>query len=559
MPDMMDEKTREQLKLILAGLKSPVRLVFFTQKKACPGCAGQEGLLREFCALSEKLKLEVHDLVLDGDKAINYKIGKTPATAVIGEKDYGIRFYGLTAAYEFTSLLEAVLLVSGGRSSLDPELAELVMKIKEPVHLEVMTTLTCQYCPEMVRLAHEFAFINDNIRADMVESSEFPELVKKYEVTGVPRTVINGTHSFVGAQPAPAIYLEIIKAMAPERYSAMMEELRGAQAAGKTTKAEPGHVYELVIVGGGPAAMSAAVYAARKGLDVALIAKKLGGQINYTAGIENYLGLAEISGAEMAEAFHAHMARHAVAEAVGENVEKIEKSGADFVLSTEGGKQFRGRSVVYCAGKEYKRLGVPGEERFIGKGIGFCATCDAPLYKGKKVAVVGGGNSAFTSARDLLNFASEIHLVHRKNDFRADAELVKEVRKAGNVTLHAPMEVREYLGEEKLKGVRLESPDGKEKLDLAVDGVFLEIGLTPNSAPLKDLVRLNPFGEVAVDRAQNTEEKGLFAAGDVTDTEEKQISIAVGQGAQAALSAYKYLADNNLTKSKAGKKEAWQN
>ena len=557
MEDMIDEKAKAELRLLLSKLTGPVRLVLFTEKKDCPSCSGQEKLLRELCALSNIIKLEVHDLVLDGDVAMNYKVDKTPATAVLGAKDHGIRFYGLTGGYEFTSLLEAMIMVSSGRTSLDPVLEELVKQLDRPVHLEVMVTLTCQYCPDMVRAAHEFAFLNEHIRADMVESSEFPQLVRKYQVTGVPRTIINGTRSFTGALPAPAFYLEILKAADPERYAGLMEEARKAQAAGKTTKADEKHEYELVIVGGGPAAMSAAVYAARKGLDVALIAKKLGGQIAYTAGIDNYLGLADISGAEMTEVFRAHMGRHPVAEAIGSAVAKIEKDRRGFAVSTEDGKKFRAPAVVYCAGKEYMRLGVPGEEKFIGKGIGFCATCDAPLYQGKKVVVVGGGNSALTSARDLLAFASEIHLVHRRKEFRADPALVKEIEKAKNVIFHTPMEVREYLGGEALTGVRLASPDGKEKLDLAADGVFLEIGLTPNSGPVKELVRLNPAGEILTGRNQDTPERGFFAAGDVTDTEEKQISVAVGQGALAALAAYKYLADNKLTKSKAGLKEAW--
>ncbi len=450
------------------------------------------------------------------------------------------------------------MLVSSGRSNLDPQLRELVRGIDAPVHLEVMVTLTCQYCPEVVRIAHEFAFINDKIRADMVETAEFPDLARKYEVTGVPKTIINGTHSFSGAMPAPAIYLEIVKATAPEKYQALVERLRAAGAAAKVRRADPGRLYELAIVGGGPAAMSAAVYAARKGLDVALLAKKLGGQVNYTGGIENYLGLAETTGAEMSGAFQSHMARHPVAEAVGENVVKIEKKGGEFALRMEGGGSFRALAVVYCAGKEYRRLGLPGEDALVGKGIGFCATCDAPLYKGKAVAVVGGGNSALTSARDLLAFASEIHLVHRGGTFRAEEALVEEIKKAPNVKIHTDMEVKAYLGGDKLTGIRLESPDGRKSLELAVDGVFLEIGLTPNSAPLKDLAKLNPFGEVEVDRAQATAEKGLFAAGDVTDTEEKQISVAVGQGAAAALAAYKYLADNGLTKSPAARKDPWQ-
>ncbi|HNW44305.1 MAG TPA: FAD-dependent oxidoreductase [Elusimicrobiales bacterium] len=558
MPDIIDDKVKQELKLLLANMKAPVRLLFFGQKSACPACAQQEQLLRELCALSGLLKLEVRDLVLDGDTAMNYKIDLAPATAVIGARDYGIRFYGFTGGHEFSSLLEAVLMISSGSSGLDPQLEALVRQIKQPVHLQVMVTLTCPYCPEMVHTAHQFAFLNDKIRADMVEAAEFPDLAKKHQVSGVPKTIINGTSSFEGALPAPAACLEIIKAVEPERYAAMMEAVRAARNAGKIKKTEAGRLYELVIVGGGPAAMSAAVYAARKGLDVALVAKKLGGQLGYTAGIDNYLGLAGLSGAEMTEAFRGHLERHQIAEAVGSPVTRIEKSGSQFLLSTAGGEKFKALCVIYCAGKEYKRLGAPGEERFMGKGIAFCATCDAPLYRGLRVAVVGGGNSAFTAVRDLLCFASEIHLVHRRPDFRADAGLVEQARKAPNVTLHTPMEVQEYLGTEKLTGIKLASPDGKQHLALAVDGVFLEIGLTPNSAPLQELIQLNPVGEIPVDRAQGTAEKGLFAAGDVTDTEEKQISIAVGQGALAALSAYKYLAENKLTRSTAGAREAWQ-
>ena len=212
-----------------------------------------------------------------------------------------------------------------------------------------------------------------------------------------------------------------------------------------------------------------------KVLDVALIAKKLGGQINYTAMIDNYLGLPGASGADMTEVFRNHMERQPISEVLGVNVTKVEKENSSFLLMTEEGKRFKARSVVYCAGKEYRRLGVPGEEQFVGRGIGFCATCDAPLYQGKRVAVVGGGNSAFTSVRDLINFASEIHVIHRKTEFKADASLIQEIKGAKNVIFHTPMEVRAFLGADKLTGVRLESVDGKEKFDLLVDGVFWKL------------------------------------------------------------------------------------
>jgi len=392
----------------------------------------------------------------------------------------------------------------------------------------------------------------------MVEASQFPQLVQRYDVTGVPKTIINEVHSFEGALPAEAVYLEILKAVNPEEYSRIEQMIREAQGIRKVKRAEEGQEYEVVIVGGGPAAMSAAIYASRKGLAVALITNKLGGQLTYTASIENYLGMPKISGTDMTELFRNHLEEYIIAEALGTNVVEVEKDDRGFIVSTDDDRRFRARSVIYCAGKEYRRLGVPGEERFLGRGISFCATCDAPLYRSKQVAVVGGGNSAFTAARDLLNFASEINLIHRREEFKADAKLIREVRNASNVVFHTSMLVRGFLGKDRLTGVRLESVDGKDRYDLKIDGVFLEIGLTPNSSALKNLIRLNEWGEVPTNRDQSTTIQGLFAAGDVTDVREKQISIAVGQGALAALSAYRYLVENKLTNSRISVKESWQ-
>jgi alkyl hydroperoxide reductase subunit F len=555
---VIDDKTRTELQQILQNLVKRVKLVFFTQPNACPSCEQQLELLKEATSLSDKLELEVYDFVLHGDEARNFKIDKIPATAVIGKKDYGIRFYGLTVGYEFTSLLEAILMVSTERSGLDPQVEALVKSINEPVHLQVMVTLTCPYCPRMVHTAHQFAFVNDEVRADMVEASEFPQLVQKYRVTAIPKTIVNEVYSFEGALPEAAVYLEILKAVNPEEYKRVEEAVREARGMRKAKQAQEEHLYEVAVVGGGPAAMSAAIYAVRKGLDVALIAKKFGGQITDTATIDNYLGMPSVGGVEMAEAFRNHLESFNISENIGSNVVEIKREDNSFAVITEDNRHFKALSVIYCAGKEYNRLGIPGEEQFIGKGIGFCATCDAPLYQDKRLAVVGGGNSAFTAAHDLLGFASEIHLIHRRKDFKADEALVQEVLNARNVTVHTPMIVRSFLGTDKLTGVRLESIDGKERYDLNVDGVFLEIGLTPNSDPLKGLVELNEAGEVPVNRDQSTSVKGLFAAGDVTDIEEKQISIAVGQGATAALAAHKYLVQNRLITAKTGLKESWQ-
>lgn len=507
--------------------------------------------------LSKRITLETHGLE-DKEQAARYKVDKAPATLVMGERENGIRFYGVTLAYEFPSLLSAMMMASTGRSGMPPEMEDMVKRIDKDVHLQVIVTLTCPYCPKMVHLAHQFAFVNDRITSDMVESSEFPELVQRYEVFGVPKTVINEAHSIDGAVPASTLYLETLKAVDPEAYQQLDEMIRESEGTRKAKKVDPSHTYEVLIVGAGPAAMSAALYAARKGLDVAMVAAKVGGQMTYTGKVDNYLGFPSVSGGDLTEVFRDHMERYLVAEAFGSLVIDVRREGDSFGVRTENGRRFQGNAVIYCAGKEYRRLGVANEERFIGRGIGFCANCDAPLYQDKKVAVIGGGNSAFTSARDLIRFASEVNLVHRRADFTADELLVKQVLGSKKVKVHTPRIVESFLGTERLAGVRLSSPEGKEGSDLLVDGVFLEIGLSPNSSPIRGLAEMNDIGEVLADKNQATRTPGLFVAGDVTDVDEKQISVSVGQGAVAAISAYEYLSAQGLTKSRAGQKEDWQ-
>ena len=401
---------------------------------------------------------------------------------------------------------------------------------------------------------------NDLIRADMVDASEFTTLAQKYNVSGVPKTAINGLHFIEGTQPVDRLFLEILKAVNPDEYEKLRSEVRAAKGGRKVRNPKPGHVYEVAIIGGGPAAMSAGVYAARKELDVIMIAPEIGGQVNYTASIDNYLGLPGIGGKELTEMFRDHVERYPLAQAVGDEVASVQRDEEHFLVRLKKGVEYRANAIIYCAGKEYRRLGIPREEQFIGKGIAFCATCDAPLYKGRRVAVVGGGNSAFTAARDLVGFASDIYLIHRRDAFTADAALVREVSKAGNVTLFTKTIVTEILGDETFEGIRLAAVDNGAGADqeLKVDGMFLEIGLIPNSAPVKATVELNERGEIPINHRNETAVRGLFAAGDVTDVFEKQICIAVGDGAKAALAAHEYLLEHQLTESKVKVGDAWE-
>lgn len=541
MKDLLDESTRAEVKAILAELPDPVRVIFFTQKHACRSCREQAVILGEVAALSDKIGLEVHDAAAETELSRQYGIDKVPATAVVGRKDYGIRFFGVTAGYEFSSLLNAIFLAAHGTSGLPPQVEEVLKLIDQPVHIEIMASLTCPYCFEMVHLAHQMAVANENIRADMVDLAEYPHLAQRYHVSGVPWTIINEVPAFQGALPALNAALEVLRAVNPREYERIDEKLRQARGERRISPPREDLEYDVIIVGAGPAAYSAAIYSTRKGLAVLLVGDNPGGQINDTADIENWLGIPSITGLNLSMLFQNHIERHAMAQRLHMTVAAVKAAGKGFQVVTEDGVTYRGRSVIYCAGKQYRRLGVPGEQRFLGKGIAFCATCDAPLFRDRSVAIIGGGNSAFTAARDLLYYAREIHIVNIMNDFQADAVLLDAIRSAPHVTMHAGMRVVSFLGEERLSGVRLESVDGLARMDLAVEGVFLEIGLMPNSLPVQDLLALNTAGEIPVNRDQSTVVPGFFAAGDVTDEPEKQIVIAAGSGARAALSAHRYL------------------
>ncbi len=321
----MDEKIKKEVSQVLKNVSHNVRLTYFSKEKGCPLCKKQQEIIAEIVSLSRKLELQVYDIEENGKEAERYHIEKVPATAVIGKKDYGIRFYGLTGGHEFTSLINAIIMVGTDRSGLHPELEKLIKKIEQPVHIEVMVTLTCPYCPQAVHAAQQLAMVNDHINADMVDSAEFPDLAQRYEVFETPKTVINETHSFVGAQPVQAVYLEVLKAVDPREYERIDQMIRETQGHRHVKKPELQTKYDTIIVGGGPAAMSAAIYAARKEMNVLLVAKELGGQITYTANVENYLGLPNLSGRNMRDQFLVHMEQYPIAESVGANVLTVGK------------------------------------------------------------------------------------------------------------------------------------------------------------------------------------------------------------------------------------------
>ncbi len=528
----------KQILEIFSGLGKPVQIVFFKQAENCQTCPEQEKLLKELTGFSDKLSLKVYDMVHHGDEVMNYQIDRAPATVIMDETDYGIRFYGLTAGHEFSSLLSTILLLSTG-TNISLQLTDLIASISKPVTIKVMTTLTCPYCPQMVQVAHVMAYLNPMITAEAFDVSEYDDLTQRYQVNSVPMTIINETGVLEGAVSLPELFMEVLRTADPEKYRELDDGIKEAMGQKAVSMVED-HMYDTIIIGGGPAGISAAVYAVRKGLDVAMVSDTFGGQLVYTAKIDNYLGLGGIDGIGMIEIFRRQLDQHQIAQDIGSKVVSLEKQDDSFDVVTEEGARYSGRSIILCTGMEYTRLGVPGEDGLIGKGIGFCATCDAPLYRSKNVEVVGGGNSAFTAVRDLLGYAERITLIHRRDEFTADKVLMDEVLSSEKVTLHRSSQVKEFHGDTRLTGLTLETSDGVE-VELDFDGVFIEIGLTPNSDIAKGFVDLNEQDEIMVDLDSSTSVPGVFAAGDVTVIKEKQISIAVGQGTSAALKAYSFL------------------
>lgn len=314
------------------------------------------------------------------------------------------------------------------------------------------------------------------------------------------------------------------------------------------TAKEPdqGVTYDLLILGGGPAAMSTAVYAARKMMNVVIITKDLGGQIHETSEVENWLGFQSISARELVGIFEEHVKSFDIAIRIGSTVNNVVTNEAGFMVYTSDDKMYSGRTVIVATGKHHRPIGVPGEKELVGRGVAYCATCDAPFFKGKKVVVAGGGNSAFTTAIDLLKAEAEVTVINFTKGRQADEVLRERVGRSDKATLLDYHQIVGIEGTDKVTGVIIKNRDDDKEESLNTSGVFIEIGLLPNNEAVKDLLRLNDQGEIIIDCSCRTSVPGIFGAGDVTTVPHKQIVIAAGEGAKAALSAYDYLINKSL-------------
>lgn len=299
-------------------------------------------------------------------------------------------------------------------------------------------------------------------------------------------------------------------------------------------------MYDLIIVGGGQAGLAATVYAARKRLNTLLITNNIGGQVNWTTGVENYLGYQFIEGHELISKFQEQVNQFPIDQKIGSNVSQVKKVNTDFEVISENGDKFQSKAVLIATGKRPRRLNVPGETELTGRGVTYCSVCDGPIFTGQRVAVIGGGNSALEAALDMVKIAEWVELVST-TPLTGDPVLIEKLSEAKNLTIFLEHEVKEIIGEKLVAGIVIQRLGSKETKRLDVTGVFIEIGLIPNSESVKGLVTLNKAGEIPVDCQSETGVPGLFAAGDVTTVPEKQIVISAGEGAKAALRAHRYL------------------
>ena len=302
-------------------------------------------------------------------------------------------------------------------------------------------------------------------------------------------------------------------------------------------------IYDLIIIGGGPAGMTAAVYSLRKGLKTAIVTYDIGGQMLETYSIENYMGFRFIEGNNLVNKFASQIKQFELALLQGVYVTGIRKEEKIFYIDTNNSKTYKARAVIIAAGKSYRKLGVKGEAEFTGRGVSYCATCDVPLYRDKRVVVVGGGNSGVEAAIELAKISKFVTVLQRGNNLTADKMLIRQLEQFNNKEIRLNAEVLEIIGDDRVKSIRFKE-NGQEKI-LDTDGVFVEIGLIPNTGFIKDFLRLNKYGEIPVDEFCRTEVEGCFGAGDISSVPEKQIIVAAGEGAKAALSAYRFLTNTN--------------
>ena len=512
----LDITIRNQLQDYMARLVSPIKLLANVDASA----SSQEmlGMLEEVTSLSEKITLNKET---DVSKRI-------PSFEVNREiESTGITFAGIPSGHEFTSFVLALLQAGGHPLKLDAEKIEQIKNIQGKFHFETYISLSCHNCPDVVQALNAMSIINPNISHTMIDGALFQKEVEDKQIMAVPTIFLNGEPFGQGRMELDEIVNKIDS-------SASLKE------AEKISKKE---TYDILIVGGGPAGSSAAIYSARKGIRTGIVSERFGGQVMDTLGIENFISVKATEGPKLVTALEEHVKEYEVDIMNLQRAKSIQKNdeNALFEVELENGGKLKSKSVIVATGARWRELNVPGEKEFKGKGVAYCPHCDGPLFKGKHVAVIGGGNSGVEAAIDLANIVGHVTLFEFAGELKADDILQKRLYSLSNVDVILNAQTLEVLGSDKVNSMIYLDRKTNEKKTIALEGIFIQIGLLPNTDFVKNTVDLSKFGEIIIDSHGQSSLPGLFAAGDVTTVPYKQIIIAMGEGAKASLGAFDYL------------------
>ncbi|AYV47010.1 alkyl hydroperoxide reductase subunit F [Caulobacter flavus] len=520
---MLDAGLKTQLTTYLQNLRQPIELVASLGDDK--GSKDMLALLEDVAATSDKVSLN-----LSGDDARKPSFAITRAAPNSREGDADVRFAGLPLGHEFTSLVLALLHVGGHPPRLDAEVIERIKALDGDYSFETYFSQSCQNCPDVVQALNTMSALNPRIRHVAIDGALFQAEVEQRQVMAVPTILLNG-------QPFGQGRMEV------EQILAKLDT--GAEAR-MAEKIKTKDAFEVLVIGGGPAGAAAAVYAARKGIRTGVAAERFGGQVLDTMAIENFISVQHTEGPKLATALEQHVKQYDVdvmnlQKAVGLVAPKA--PGGLIEVKLENGASLKSRTVILSTGARWRNVNVPGEAEYKNKGVAYCPHCDGPLFKGKRVAVIGGGNSGVEAAIDLAGIVAHVTLIEYDSQLRADAVLQRKLASLPNVTIVTSAMTTEIHGDgAKVNGLSYKdrNHDTAHRVDL--EGVFVQIGLVPNTEWLKDSnVALSNRGEIEVDYRGETSMPGVFAAGDATTTPYKQIIIAMGEGAKASLSAFDYL------------------
>ncbi len=499
---MLDAQIKQQLEQYLALMEGDI-----TIKVSAGSNTEMTELVNELASMSSKISVEQAELP------------RTPSFQ-IGDR---VTFAGVPMGHEFTSLIMALLQVSGRKPKVDDKIIDQIKDIRGEYNFTTYISLSCHNCPDVVQALNIMSVLNPNIRHIMVDGAEYKDEVEAKNIMAVPFVELNG------------------EAFGSGRMT--LEEILAKMGSQADVSDIDGKEYDVLVVGGGPAGASAAIYAARKGIKTAIVAERFGGQVMDTMGIENLIGTKYTEGPKLVASLEEHVKEYPVDI---HNLQRAKSIKRDKMveIELESGATLKSKTVIIATGARWRNLGVPGEAEFKNRGVAYCPHCDGPLFKGKHVAVIGGGNSGVEAAIDLAGIVSHVTLIEFGTELKADKVLQDRLRSLSNTTIITNAQTKEITGTDKVNGITYVERDTGVEQHINLDGVFVQIGLVPNADWIGDSLERTRFGEIVVDGHGSTDMPGVFAAGDCTAIPYKQIIISMGSGANAALGAFDYLIRN---------------